>query len=78
MVKYLEVKDVISIPVEQICNKCGKVIVDESDYVGNYFSTRFSFGYGSDFDLETHQIDLCDECFDELIKTFKINSKVEE
>lgn len=48
-----------------ICNKCGCSI---------YYTTEIDikFSYGSHFDLETWNIELCDSCLEDIVKTFNI------
>jgi hypothetical protein len=56
------------------CNKCGKSAdLTEDDFAGNLFhSFKTSFHYGGDFDMETWDFDICEECLLDFVKTFKI------
>jgi len=57
-----------------ICNKCGKnqELEDEFDLEINKFQTiNLSFGYGSKYDMEYWNFDLCEECVTDLVKSFK-------
>lgn len=59
--------------VEVICNKCGKSlklhqeIVQEGD-----LEIQADWGYFSEKDGEIHCFDLCEQCYDEWVATFKI------
>lgn len=55
------------------CNKCGNSVTQEqrgfeSDY---YQNINLHFGYGSSFDMETWNFDICEDCLVEFVKTFK-------
>ncbi|AMQ66702.1 hypothetical protein FDG96_gp43 [Bacillus phage Mgbh1] len=56
------------------CNKCGKSVdLTEDDFAGNLFhSFKTSFHYGSAFDMETWEFDLCEDCLLDIVKTFKV------
>lgn len=56
---------------ELYCNKCGKQIKIENGMIkeGN-FSVDYRWDYFSDKDGERHQFDLCENCYDEMIKNF--------
>ena len=57
---------------EKTCNKCGKTFTkkDEKDlcYDGAIQNIKIDFGYGSDFDGSTWDMDICDECLFEFAK----------
>lgn len=59
-----------------ICNMCGKKI-HPMDIECNQFSLSHEFGYGSIYDCQSLQLDLCSDCQDALttylIKNCKIN-----
>ena len=56
-----------------ICNKCGREIMIENGIVkADVFSAEKRWGYFSDKDNETHRFDLCEECYDEFVKSFLI------
>lgn len=58
----------------KVCNKCGK----EIDITSNdYFEGKVQWGYFSNKDGEIHQFDLCEDCYDNLVKNFKILPKIE-
>lgn len=52
------------------CNQCGQVIVDDAPQYEDYIKITKSWGYFSNKDLETHEFNLCEKCYDELIKGF--------
>lgn len=55
------------------CNKCGKKMKVKNGIImeGN-FSVEYNWGYFSNKDCERHIIDLCEECYDNIIEEFKI------
>ena len=55
------------------CNKCGKKMKVKNGIImeGN-FSIEYNWGYFSNKDCERHIIDLCEECYDNIIEGFKI------
>ena len=56
-----------------VCNGCGKPIPqDKYGHKADCLSVDKEWGYGSCFDGENHSFDLCDECYSEIIKNFKI------
>lgn len=64
---------------EIYCNRCGKRIEEKA---GNAFEKALhvekTWGYFSEKDGETHVFDLCEECYDEILKTFTIPAEVSE
>lgn len=66
--------DVLS---EVYCNKCGKLIYsDDMRQKVDYIKIIKEWGYFSDKDMETHSFELCEECYDHLIKTFKFQPTI--
>ena len=56
--------------IDCLCNKCGKsIFLNDSFIRGGECVIRFN--YGSVHDDEKHEFDLCDECFDEFVKSLK-------
>lgn len=56
-----------------ICNKCGKeIIVKNGMSEIDTFSVEKRWGYFSNKDNEVHEIDLCEQCYDEWISEFLI------
>lgn len=61
-----------------ICNKCKKEIkvingIPQEDML----SVEKRWGYFSNKDNEVHKFDLCESCYDELLKSFKIEAEKE-
>ena len=48
------------------CNQCGKLIKTD------YLKITKEWGYFSGKDLEIHEINLCEECYDAWIQGFQI------
>ncbi len=56
-----------------VCNCCGKEIEKSgSGRLSDYLSVDKDWGYLSPFDLENHSFDICVECYNRIIGTFKI------
>ncbi len=67
--KMQETKEVEKI----ICNKCGKeILVKNGMPEEDVLSVQKRWGYFSGKDNEVHEFDLCEDCYDEWIKTFSI------
>lgn len=65
--------------LEIYCNKCGKKItIDNGIVKEGAFSITYGWGYFSKKDGETHSLDLCEDCYDELIKSFNIPINIVE
>lgn len=65
--------------LEMTCNKCGKKIKVENGIAHEgVLSIVYGWGYFSEKDGQTHYFDLCEECYDRLIKTFLIPIDIEE
>lgn len=59
------------------CNVCGKKIKIENGLLKeDVFEASKEWGYFSKKDLEVHKFNICEECYEELISTFKIPVKV--
>lgn len=50
-----------------ICNGCGKEIRSE-----DFLEVKKNWGYFSKKDTVIQEFDLCEECFDKIVKEFKI------
>ena len=67
--KTIEVQEISSIS----CNVCGKVVQGAaSEYMSDITGVEIGFGYGSKFDTETWNFDICDACLEQFVSTFKI------
>lgn len=67
---FLESEEVYEI----ICNMCAKSI--KKDEVGRFFdhlSVTKYWGYLSENDGQTHEFDLCEDCYNKFIQDFKID-----
>lgn len=61
------------------CNKCGKKMKLKNGIVSEgAFSIAYGWGYFSEKDGQNHIFDLCEICYDELIKSFLIPIEIEE
>jgi hypothetical protein len=59
------------------CNVCGKTICIEHGIMKeDVFEAAKEWGYFSKYDLEVHRFNICEECYDKLIATFKIPIEV--
>ncbi len=55
------------------CNQCGKELKLEEGIVREgYFTADVTFGYFSNKDGMRHRWDLCEQCYDALIRSFQI------
>ena len=62
-----------------ICNGCGKKqVVERGILREGSFSVHYSWDYFSENDGEIHHWDLCEECYDQLIRQFAIAPEIEE
>ena len=57
-----------------ICNCCGKKLAVREGIV----RVEHTWDYFSEKDGEIHGFDLCEECYDQLLNTFRISAEVEE
>lgn len=70
---------------EVICNCCAKPIkkYEYGDYNSftqfhDYIHIKKTFGYWSNHDTEIHNMDICEECYEKFIATFKIKPEITE
>lgn len=69
-----EVKEVSKI----FCNQCGKEIpVVNGQAQAGVFSVEYSWGYFSEKDGERHAFELCEDCYDAMLKGFRIPAEIE-
>lgn len=58
---------------EVICNMCGENIKkDDFDHFYDYLQVDKLWGYTSEYDGENHCFDLCQDCYEKFINSFKI------
>ncbi len=80
--RQYEVKETINqtnVVNKLVCNKCGKEVhvingIPEQELC----QVDMQWGYFSNKDGEKHSFDLCEECYDELVKSFKIPVQIKE
>ena len=64
---------------KMICNQCGKVWTAENGKeTEDWLCVDKTWGYFSGKDGERHSFDLCEECYDRLIRGFALPVTVEE
>lgn len=62
-----------------VCNQCGRELKLKNGIVQEgIFTGEARFGYFSGKDGEKHSFDLCEECYDRLVKGFLVPVTVEE
>ena len=58
---------------EICCNRCGKKIRLENGMLEEgIFHGKVTWGYFSEKDMEQHEFDLCEACYDKMIQAFTI------
>ena len=70
---YVEEVKKVKVVDSTICNKCGKT--DDGGFV-DMSGFEVLFGYGSKRDGDCIKFDLCSECVEELINSFKIPAEL--
>lgn len=71
MRKYTKIEENVLLEVR--CNKCGKNLHVENGFLKEgCFHAENVFGYFSSRDGNKHSWDLCEECYDKLIREFLI------
>lgn len=56
-----------------VCNRCGKKVEGEdAQYSSDITDVRVEFGYGSKFDTDVWEFDICDDCIEEITKSFVV------
>ncbi len=64
---------------ECFCNACGRKFVASKEVLKeDGLFVKKDWGYFSNKDLQVHEFVLCERCYDEMIKKFKIPVKVSE
>lgn len=67
------------VPDHIICNCCGqKIRITGQQPYPEYVSIRKEWGYNSPYDGEVHEIDLCQDCYQKWIRTFRFSPCEEE
>ena len=58
---------------EIYCNRCGKKMRLENGILEEgIFHGKVTWGYFSEKDMEQHEFDLCEACYDKMIQAFTI------
>ncbi|MBQ1193131.1 MAG: hypothetical protein IIX45_03320 [Lachnospiraceae bacterium] len=61
------------------CNMCGKELQMKNDVLTEgALIVDFTWNYFSNKDGEIHSFDMCEECYDDIIKKFKIPVDIEK
>lgn len=78
---FIKKKTEIDFCNSAICNKCGKKFEYDEGLCGwQNLVHKFviKFAYGSKYDYERWDFDLCEDCIEEIVSTFKIPVEVNE
>lgn len=68
------------IEIEKVsCNGCGKELLVENGIVKEgCFHVEYNFGYFTEKDGTKHEWDLCEACYDKMVKNFAIPVDVKD
>lgn len=62
-----------------VCNRCGKKLVVKDGIVREgMISIDHNWDFFSEKDGESHHMDLCETCYDEIVEEFRIGVDIEE
>ena len=60
------------------CNKCGRAMIRNSiGYFEDFLEITKTWGYHSPFDGQTHDMDICVECYSSWVSQFEIPPQIE-
>ena len=63
---------------EIVCNICGeKILKNEFGYFEDFLEINKTWGYHSSFDGETHDFDICMQCYKKFLDEMKIKPSSE-
>ena len=63
---------------KMICNRCGREIpVVGGQAQEGVFSVDYTWGYFSEKDGERHSFELCESCYDAMLKGFHVPAEIE-
>lgn len=62
---------------EVVCNRCRKLCMAGGVVCADYVEIEVAWGYYSSKDGERHKCDICEKCYDEFIKDFKIKPQID-
>ena len=71
MREYVQVPSFTETLVSVSCDRCGRKATDEIDAQA-IEPIKIMWGYGSKFDLECWEFDLCDTCLEEITKDIRV------
>lgn len=57
-----------------VCNVCGNELKEKTDYI----KIQKEWGYFSEKDTEIHEFNICERCYDRLVKQFEVMPKITE
>ena len=72
MKQYKNMRKTIKILDRVICDRCKKVLKKDSLDNVEGGTLSISFGYDSDYDLESYDADICDNCFKKVLRKFMV------
>lgn len=77
MLKQGKITRSVKFTEDILCNKCGQ---STKCPMGNFecISATAHWGYDSRKDMQVHRFDLCESCYDEFAKTFKLMVEPED
>jgi hypothetical protein len=77
MKEYKEIKIKKEILIKKSCDRCGKTenIQEHIGEITSIETCKIEFGYASKLDGNIYELDICDDCFLEIIKEFKHKPK---
>ncbi len=76
--RYIQKTEEIKQIEKIICNQCGKEIpVVDGQAQEGVFSVDYTWGYFSEKDGERHSFELCEACYDAMLKGFHIPADIE-
>jgi hypothetical protein len=78
MLKTKIEKRKVEITKDVICNACGTSCKSDSGLEFSYALLNAHWGYSSPRDGQVHAAHLCNQCFDVIVKNFKIPSLIAE
>ena len=59
--------------MDKVCNKCGKVLKKINDiYREDYLEVRKDWGFFSTKDGKTYRFTICEECCENMVKSFMV------
>lgn len=65
--------------IRVICNCCGgELKLLDDGLIESICSVDTCWGYFSNKDMERHQFDLCESCYDKIVSGFKVSPEITE